>query len=93
MNSASFDSSAWRSVCHNLEVACADRALSPMHALFIFSQAIDDALQDIDMEHVGQAFDIARAHGYESSLERADFVNWFATENARTSQQTALRRA
>ena len=90
MQSTDFDHNAWRGVCHNLEVTCADRSLSPMHALFIFSQAIDDALQDLDVEHVGQAFDIAREHGYESSLERAEFVRWFTRNTAQTSHRTAV---
>lgn len=78
-----FDSFAWRSVCRNLEVSCADRALSPMHALFLFSQAIDDALQDLPFDQVGVAFDIAREFGYESTLERAEFIQWFQNDSAR----------
>lgn len=91
MQSTGFDSAAWRSFCLNLEVSCADRSMSPMHALFIFSQAIDDALKNLDVVHIGQAFDIATEFGYESSLERAAFVSWFLTASPRMSQHLAWR--
>lgn len=84
-----FDTYAWRSTCHNLEVSCSDRALSPMHALFLFSQAIDDALQELPFDQVGVAFDIAREFGYESSLERAEFIQWFKTDLSRRNQALA----
>lgn len=77
MASKGFDCAAWRLYCQNTQVSCEDRSLSPMHAFFIFSQAIDDALQDVALEHMEQAFDIAHAYGYESSLDRASFVHWF----------------
>lgn len=89
MAQALFDRYSWRTVCRNLEVSCADRALSPMHALFLFSQSIDDALQGLPFEQVGEAFDIAREFGYESTLERAEFIQWFQTDMSRRVQLQA----
>jgi hypothetical protein len=58
-----------------------------MHALFLFSQSIDDELQRLDVECVEQAFEIARDYGYESSLDRASFVKWLSTQTQHNSRQ------
>jgi hypothetical protein len=87
MKSTGLDKAAWRAFCRNVEVSCSDRALSPMHALFLFSQSIDDELQRLDAECVEQAFEIARDYGYESSLDRASFVKWLSTETQRNACQ------
>lgn len=92
METAVFDRDAWRAACSNIQVRCSQRSLSPMHALFIFSQAIDDALRHYAQVHLEEAFDIAREYGYESTMERAEFVHWFTASGTHPDQSSVLAR-
>lgn len=51
-------------------------ALTPMHEVLIFGQAIDDALRSIAPDDWLMAIEIAHAHGYETESERQEMVGW-----------------
>ena len=72
-----FNANAWQRVCQASYDRCGKRAQTPMHHMFLFSQAIDEALVTLDVAHQPQGIRIAQGFGYESHEERTAYVGWF----------------
>lgn len=80
MASTVFDKHAWQITCQQLMDASMDQAFTPMHRLFLFSQAVDEALMGIHRDSLPNAISIAQGFGYESWQERSEYVDWFTTQ-------------